>query len=137
MDDSKPPTPASENATPKPDSEPAKPPLNPEERRKVAGRIISIVAIAGAVVLILWVWSIVERHPRTDDAIAQANFINVAPRVRGQIIKLNVQDNQEVKEGDVLFEIDPADYELALENAKAALASLTNRLKSPARRTRN
>jgi len=128
MDDPKPPTPASENTTPKSENTLAKPPLNPEERRKVAGRIISIAVIAGTVLLILWVWSVVERHPRTDDAIAQANVINVAPRVGGQIIKLNVQDNQEVKEGDVLFEIDPADYELALENAKAALASLDQQI---------
>jgi multidrug efflux system membrane fusion protein len=92
--------------------------------RKPAGFIISIAAIAGAVVLTLFVWSIIERHPRTDDAIVQANVIGVAPRVRGQIIKLNVQDNQRVQEGDVLFEIDPADYELALESAKSALAAL-------------
>jgi membrane fusion protein, multidrug efflux system len=128
MDDPKSPTPASESATSKSENSPAKPPWNPEDRRKVTGRIISIAAIAGAVLLILWVWGIIERHPRTDDAIAQANVINVAPRVRGQIIKLNVQDNQEVKEGDVLFEIDPADYELALENAKAALASLDQQI---------
>ena len=92
--------------------------------RKIAGRIISIAAIAGVVVLTLWVWSIIEHHPRTDDAIVQANIIGIAPRVRGQIIKLNVQDNQQVQEGDVLFEIDPADYELALESAKSALAAL-------------
>jgi multidrug efflux system membrane fusion protein len=121
MDDLKPPTPSS-------DSAPAKPPLNPEERRKLAGRIISIAAIVGVVVLILWVWNVVEQHPRTDDATAQANVIGVAPRVRGQIIKLNVQDNQDVKEGDMLFEIDPDDYRLALENAKAALAGLDQQI---------
>jgi multidrug efflux system membrane fusion protein len=103
---------------------PAKPAANPEEWHKAAGRIISIVVILSAVVLILWVWAAIERHPRTDDAFVQANVIGVAPRVRGQIIQLNVQDNQEVKEGDVLFQIDPADYELALTNAVSALAAL-------------
>ena len=128
MDDPKPPTPTSSGATPDPDIATAKPSLNPEERRKIAGRIISIVAIVGAVVLILLVWDVIERYPRTDDAIVQANVIGVAPRVRGQIIKLNVQDNQEVKEGDVLFEIDSDDYKLALENAKAALAGLDQQI---------
>jgi multidrug efflux system membrane fusion protein len=52
----------------------------------------------------------------------------VAPRVSGQIIKLNVVDNQEVKEGDVLFEIDPADYQLQLDNALAAQASLERQI---------
>jgi multidrug efflux system membrane fusion protein len=84
--------------------------------------------IVAVVLVILCVWNIIERHPRTDDAIAQANVIGVAPRVRGQIIKLNVQDNEDVKEGDVLFEIDPADFQLALDNANAALASLDQQI---------
>jgi multidrug efflux system membrane fusion protein len=90
--------------------------------------IISILVILGAVVLTLGVWNIIEHHPRTDDAIARANVVAIAPRVRGQIVRLNVQDNQAVAAGDVLFEIDPADYELALAKAKAALASLDQQI---------
>ena len=48
--------------------------------------------------------------------------------MRGQIIKLNVQDNQAVQDGDVLFEIDPADYTLALDKAKADLATLDQQI---------
>jgi multidrug efflux system membrane fusion protein len=113
---------------PPPDIVPAAPPVDPEEQRKILGRIISLAALAGVVVLAFWVWSIIERHPRTDDAFAEANVIGVAPRVRGQIIKINVQDNQEVKEGDVLFEIDPADYQLQLDNAQAAQAALDRQI---------
>ena len=69
----------------------------------------------------LYVWAIIERHPRTDDATARANVVGIVPRVSGQILKLTVQDNQVVKEGDVLFEIDPDDYKLALEKAKAGI----------------
>jgi len=98
------------------------------EWRKSAGRIISILLILAVCVLVLFVWDIIERHPRTDDAIAEANVIGVAPRVTGQIIKLNVQDNQEVKEGDILFEIDPADYQLQVDNAQAAVASLDRQI---------
>lgn len=96
--------------------------------RKPAGLIISVLVILGAVVLTLWVWDAMEHHPRTDDAIARANVVGIAPRARGQIIKLNVQDNQAVAAGDVLFEIDPADYELTLEKAKAALATLDQQI---------
>lgn len=78
--------------------------------------------------LVLWVWKIVERHPRTDDATVRANVVEIAPRVRGQIVKINVEDNQVVKTGDVLFEIDPDDYRLALEKAKAALATLDQQI---------
>ncbi|MGC9941197.1 MAG: biotin/lipoyl-binding protein [Verrucomicrobiota bacterium] len=125
MDQTTPPPP-----TDPPAQKPAspKPHLNADEWRKIAGRIISIVMILAVVVVILCVWKIVERHPRTDDAIAEANVIGVAPRISGQIIKLNVQDNQDVKEGDVLFEIDPADFQLALDSAKAALVALDEQI---------
>jgi multidrug efflux system membrane fusion protein len=114
--------------TPPPATAPPIPSADPEARRKIIGRTISIAVVAGVIVLALWVWSIIERHPRTDDAFAAANVIGVAPRVRGQIIKVNVQDNQEVKEGELLFEIDPADYQLALDNAQAAQAALEQQI---------
>ena len=97
-------------------------PAHPEapDGRKVAGKIVSVVIVFAALVLALSVWKIIESHPRTDDATVRANVVGIVPRVRGLIVKLNVQDNQAVKEGDVLFEIDPEDYELAIEKAKAA-----------------
>src|SRR5215471_12146166 len=96
--------------------------------RKFIRKITSVIIVAGAVVVTLYVWGIVERHPRTDDATARANVVGIAPRVSGQTIKLNVQDNQAVKEGDVLFEIDPEDYRLILEKAKAELAALDRQI---------
>jgi membrane fusion protein, multidrug efflux system len=105
-----------------------KPPADPNEWRKIAGRIISIVLILVACVLVLFVWNIIEHHPRTDDAIAVANVIGVAPRVSGPIIILNVQDNQQVKAGDLLFEIDPSDFQLQVDNAQAALTSLDRQI---------
>ena len=105
-----------------------KPPKEAGEWRKAAGRIISIVVILATCVLVLFVWNIIEHHPRTDDAIATANVIGVAPRVSGPIIILNVQDNQQVNEGDLLFEIDPADYQLQVDNAQAALTSLDQQI---------
>jgi len=115
------------------DNPTAQPPAPPQDAqpnpgqgqwRKPAGAIISIAVILGTVILALWVWAIVEHHPRTNDAFVRANVIGMAPRIKGQIIKLNVHDNQAVAAGDVLFEIDPNDYSLALERAKAALATL-------------
>jgi len=96
--------------------------------RKFVRKIVSLIVVIGAVLITLYVWGIVERHPRTDDAAARANVVGIAPRVSGQILKLNVQDNQAVKEGDVLFEIDPEDYKLVLEKAKAELATVDRQL---------
>jgi len=120
MDDTTPPPPAVQT--------PPKPSFNAENWRKITGRIISVLAILAVVVVILCVWNIIERHPRTDDAIVAANVIGVTPRVHGPIIKLNVKDNQDVKAGDVLFEIDPADYEQTLDTAKAALNALDQQI---------
>ena len=121
---------------PSPDPIPTPPAQTPEtkpsqgtrEWRQIAGRILSIGLVVLVLLLVFCVWNIVERHPRTDDAIATANVIGVAPRVSGQIIRVDVEDNQEVKEGDVLFEIDPADYQLALDNALAAQAALERQI---------
>src|SRR5437763_16339620 len=98
------------------------------EHGKFIRKITSLIIVAGAVLITLYVWGIIERHPRTDDATARANVVGIAPRVAGQILKLNVQDNQQVKKGDVLFEIDPEDYRLVLEKAKAELAALDRQI---------
>src|SRR5882762_3290958 len=98
------------------------------EQHKFVRKIVSLIIVAGAVIITLYVWGIIERHPRTDDATARANVVGIAPRVAGQIIKLNVQDNQAVKKDDVLFEIDPEDYRLVLEKAKADLAALDRQI---------
>ena len=113
---------------PNPEAAPARPPAKPGNWRKIIARILSVLVIAGAVVLVLRVWRIMEQHPRTDDAVARANIVGIAPRVHGQLIKLNVEDNQAVKAGDVLFEIDPEDYRLVLEKAKADLATLDRQI---------
>lgn len=110
--------------TPPEENKPVKPQPKTGVWRKAAGGIVSIIVIFSTAVLALWVWGITERHPRTDDAVARANVVGIVPRVRGQIIKLNVRDNQEVKKGEVLFEVDDEDYKLILEKAKADLATL-------------
>lgn len=91
-------------------------------RRKLIRRVVSLLIIVGAVVSTFYVWSVVERHPRTDDAAVRANVIGIVSRIPGPIVRLAVQDNQLVRKGDLLFEIDPTDFETALAQAKANLA---------------
>ena len=76
-------------------------------------------------------WSLYRRYiqnPWTRDSQVRANIVGIAPRVSGPIIRVAVHDNQEVKAGDLLFEIDPADYELAVDRAQAALAALDQQI---------
>jgi len=59
----------------------------------------------------------------TDDAYVGANSVIVAPKIAGYIEAVNVRNNQEVREGEVLARIDPGDYRLALDAAKAKVAT--------------
>ncbi len=84
-------------------------------------------AVAGVVVaafigVVLWV--IFRPHPDvwTDDAYVAVHYASVAPRVSGQVTTVLVDDNQQVKTGQVLVMLDPRDYAAAMAAADAALA---------------
>jgi membrane fusion protein, multidrug efflux system len=102
--------------------------------RKVLGRYISIAIVIATVVLGLVVLDRVSEHPRTEDAEIFANFIGIAPQVEGPIIRLNVHDNQLVKKGDLLYEIDERPYEYALETAISEQSTLKGQIVDEARR---
>ena len=91
---------------------------------RAVGRLLSIAIIAGALVLAVVVIRRVVRHPQTDDATVMADVINVVPEVSGRIVELHVVDNQAVKQGDLLFLIDPRSYELAVEQGRANVQAL-------------
>src|SRR5258705_420336 len=64
------------------------------EGRKFIRKITSLIIVAGAVLITLYVWGIIERHPRTDDATARANVVGIAPRVAGQNPHLLLQGHR-------------------------------------------
>jgi multidrug efflux system membrane fusion protein len=107
--------------------------LNTQNRKHV-GRWFSIVIIAGAVIMGLLVLSHANYYPRTDDADIFANFIGIAPQVDGPLVRLNVKDNQLVKKGDLLYEIDERPYQYALENVLSEQAALEGQITDEQRR---
>ncbi len=82
--------------------------------------LITILVVLVALFIGWRLWVHYENDPWTRDGRIKADVVQVAPDVTGQVIKINVIDNQKVNIGDVLFEIDPARFELALRQAKAA-----------------
>lgn len=100
---------------------------SPETRRSI-GRLLSATIILYAIVSSLVVLGKTNLHPRTDDAEVFANFIGIAPQVDGPITKLYVRDNQFVKKGDVLAEIDERPYAYALQHAKSDQAELEGKI---------
>ena len=99
----------------------------PAVRRNV-GRAVGLAILAAAIGLAVYVVYYLDQSPRTDDAYVRADTIGVAAQVSGRIVNLRVQDNQAVKQGDVLFEIDPEPYRYALQRARAALDSLEKQI---------
>jgi membrane fusion protein, multidrug efflux system len=89
------------------------------ETRSLSGRVISIAIIVCAAITGLLVLRQVTVNPRTDDAEVFANYIGMAPLVNGPITRLYISDNQFVKEGEPLFEIDDRPYAYALARAKS------------------
>jgi len=91
-------------------------------------RTLRIAIVSAAIALGLIVVFQTNRQPRTDDAEVLANFIGIAPQVEGPIVRLNVRDNQFVKKGGLLFEIDDRPYRYALERAQSEQAALEGQI---------
>src|SRR3984885_9425533 len=102
---------------------------------RVLGGVLSAAIVTGALALGLMVLYHVNSYPRTDDAEILANFIGIAPQVEGPILRLNVRDNQFVKQGDLLYEIDDRPYRYALEKAISDQAALEGQIGDGERRT--
>ena len=104
--------------------ESATPPPPPRYKRSNSRRNILIVVIV-LVVLVggFFLWRYLGTYESTDDAQVDAHLYPVSARISGYVTKVNVDDNQYVQKGAVLVEIDPKDYEVAVEAAKANLAS--------------
>jgi membrane fusion protein, multidrug efflux system len=108
--------------------------MDPGTIRLWTGRLLSLAIIVGAGVLGLVTISRMNTSPRTDDAEILANFIGIAPQVEGPLIRLNVHDNQFVRKGDLLFEIDDRPYRYALEKAISDQAALEGQVSDERRR---
>jgi membrane fusion protein, multidrug efflux system len=102
--------------------------------RERLSRLISFGIVTAAAVLGLAVIYRSNDHPRTDDAEVFANFIGIAPQVEGPITRLNVRDNQFVKQGELLFEIDDRPYKYALERSLSEQAALEGQIEDERRR---
>lgn len=93
-----------------------------KHHHRVKKRII-VPIITFALLALGGIYALLHAHyyQSTDDAFVEGHIISVAPRVSGPVIKLYIKDNQEVKKGDLLLEIDPNDYIVALEQKEAKL----------------
>jgi membrane fusion protein (multidrug efflux system) len=118
---------ADENPSVVHDSSPATPRVegkySPVARRKRRRNLIIIVSAVVLIVAGLFLWRYLGSYESTDDAQADVHLYPVSARISGYVTRVNVNDNQWVNKGDVLVEIDPTDYQVALTQAQAGLAN--------------
>ena len=103
---------------------PATPPVEDASRPAKRGALRKRIAIGVAVVVIAAVlyWLHARRYEDTDDAQVDGNVSAISSRVPGTVTAVHVDDNQRVRAGEPLAELDPTDLEVALVQAKAAVA---------------
>ena len=92
------------------------------KHKKLSLMVLAIVIIIGAVTLFFYL-RYKATHITTDDAFIEGDIHTIASRIKGTVIKVHVDSNQFVKKGDVLVELDPADYEVKLLEARAGLSA--------------
>jgi membrane fusion protein, multidrug efflux system len=126
-----------------PDQNPASPPTGPSKdspqesplkagslssRRlpsRTKGRKRMIFLLAGLALLVIgfFLWRYFSSYESTDDAQVDVHLFPVSSRISGYVVKVNVGDNEYVEKGTLLVEIDPTDYQVAVDQAKANLAN--------------
>jgi membrane fusion protein, multidrug efflux system len=111
---------ADSNPTPEP-NEPITETEIEKPRTRRRGILVAVVVVIVLVALGIWWRSTFTED--TDDAQVNGHLIQVSSRIAGQVLKVYVNENQYVKAGDPIADLDPKDFQVAVENAEAALAS--------------
>src|SRR5262252_6160429 len=92
-------------------------------RRKRAIRFVILALVVVGIIVAIPIYAYYSVRESTDDAQVDGHVVPVSPRISGTIISVLVNDNQEVRVGQELVRLDPADYQVALQQARAALAT--------------
>ncbi len=92
--------------------------------------LLTTVVVVAAVGMVVFKYRQYMLYPWTRDGKVRANVVQIAPRVSGPIVRLPLVDNQFVRKGDVLFEIDPRTYQAALDQARATLDRTRDEIKN-------
>ena len=93
----------------------------PNPRRKRTIRIVVLAVIVLAIVVTIPIYAYYSVRESTDDAQVDGHVVPISPRIAGTIISVLVNDNQPVRADEELVKLDPADYQVALDQAQASL----------------
>ena len=98
-------------------------------RRKALAAVTALVAIAGIAYGVYWAL-VLDHYESTDNAYVQGNVVQLTPQVGGTVIAIAADDTDHVKAGELLVRLDPADAQVALEQAEAQLAQTVREVRT-------
>ncbi len=98
---------------------------NSSGKKRRAGLVLLILLVGGAILGGTW-WVKGTTCISTDNAFVEARIHSISAKVSGTVVRVLVRDNQQVKKGDLLAELDPSDYQVQLKNAQAELDMARN-----------
>lgn len=101
---------------------------NPARRKALAG-VAAAVLLAGVAYGAYWAL-VLNHYESTDNAYVQGNVVQLTPQVGGTVVAINADDTDHVKAGQVLVRLDPADAQVALEQAEAQLAQTVREVRT-------
>ena len=93
----------------------------PAMLKQLVPKLVTVTLIGVAVLVATMLYQRYKAHPWTRDGQVRADVVKIAPRVSGYLVKVHVKDNQFVNQGDLLFQIDPSSYQLAVQQAQVEL----------------
>lgn len=109
-----------------------KPPLKRRARRWVARHPLGTIVLALALVILviggIFLWNYLESYQSTDDAQIDGHINPISARIKGRVVAVYVENDQPVAAGQSLVDLDPRDYQVALEQAKGAYAQAVGQL---------
>ncbi|WP_175755965.1 efflux RND transporter periplasmic adaptor subunit [Burkholderia cepacia] len=103
-------------------------PQNNGKRKRMMTLLVAVIVIA-AIAYGLYYFLVARFHEGTDDAYVNGNVVQITPQVTGTVIAVKADDTQTVKAGDPLVVLDPADSQVALQQAEANLAQTVRQVR--------
>ena len=111
-------------------------PAPPKTRKRTIAFLIFLALVAMAGIAGIVYWRHASQFEETDDAYVDGNIVTVSPQVAGRVSVVRIKDNQDVKAGDVLVEIEATDFGNAVTQARAWADSRAGRMPSVRARSR-
>ncbi|MGH8294429.1 MAG: HlyD family efflux transporter periplasmic adaptor subunit [Steroidobacteraceae bacterium] len=100
-----------------------------QRRRRIAVRVLVVVVVLAVILGGSWYFLIGRWYESTDDAYVDGNVVQITPQVPGTVISIGAEDNDFVRAGEPLVKLDPANVDVALAQAEAALAQTVRRVR--------